>query len=100
MDKKYFVYIMANERNGTLYTGVTGNLSRRVYEHKTHKYQDSFTDIYELNMLVYFKEFSNIDAAIRHEKRIKKWDRNWKKDLIERYNPEWKDLYDNLNMLI
>ena len=92
--------MMTSGKNETIYTGVTGNLQRRVFEHKTHKYQDAFTTKYSLDKLVWFQTFSDVRAAIRHEKRLKDWDRNWKKDLIEKYNPEWKDLSDDLNMLI
>jgi len=96
--KYYYVYIMASGRNGTLYIGVTNNIARRVYEHKTHAVP-GFTSKYNVDKLVYYERFDDINMAITHEKRLKRYNRNWKKDLIERYNPEWKDLYDDLIML-
>ena len=95
----YYVYILASQRNGTLYIGVTGDLARRVYEHKNHLLP-GFTDMYDVDKLVYFEKFININDAIHREKRLKEWQRNWKKDLIEKYNPEWKDLYEDILMLI
>jgi putative endonuclease len=90
--KYYYVYILANKMNGTLYTGVTNNLLRRVYEHK-HKLADGFTKKYEVDKLVYFIQTDSIHSAIQREKQIKKWLRKWKIELIEEMNPMWKDLY-------
>lgn len=90
--KSYYVYILASKRNGTLYVGVTDSLKRRGYEHK-HDVNDGFTKKYGVHKLVYFEEFQNINDAILREKRIKKWNRKWKLELIEKMNPEWKDLY-------
>ncbi len=87
----YYVYILANKRNGTLYTGVTNNLERRIYEHKNNLIE-GFTKRYNIHELVYYEETNNIDDALLLEKRIKKWNRIWKIRLIERENPEWKDL--------
>jgi len=84
-----------SKRNGTLYTGVTNNLVRRVYEHK-QKLMDGFTKKYVLDKLVYMEEFNDINAAIAREKAIKKWNRLWKLRLIEQHNPEWEDLYELL----
>ena len=95
----YYVYILASGRNGTLYIGVTGNLPQRIYEHKIHALP-GFTDKYNVDKLVYFERFEDVHEAIKHEKRLKKWERNWKKDLIEKFNPEWRDLYDDLNNLL
>jgi putative endonuclease len=89
--KSYFVYILANERNGTLYLGVTNNLERRTFEHK-NELVPGFSSKYKTNSLVYYEETSNIEAAIQREKQIKKWNRKWKLKLIERFNPTWKDL--------
>ncbi len=79
----------------TLYTGVTNNLVRRVYEHK-NKLMEGFTKKYNINRLVYFEVFNNIEGAIRREKQIKGWVRKKKIALIESINPEWKDLYEEL----
>lgn len=95
MPKPGCVYLLTNKRNGTLYTGVTSELKHRIYLHKTDKYP-GFTHKYKLNMLVYFEEHDDIQDAIEREKRIKKWQRSWKLQLIEKLNPGWKDLYDEL----
>lgn len=91
----FYVYIMANYTNSVIYVGVTNNLKRRVYEHK-NKLVEGFTNKYNTTKLVCFLHFSHIEAAIKKEKQIKKWNRTWKNELIERENPEWKDLYDKL----
>ena len=93
--KHYYVYIMASGRNGTLYVGVTNNIARRAYEHKTHSVP-GFTKKYNVDMLVYYECFNDINMAIEQEKRLKRYHRNWKKDLIEQNNPNWDDLYDTL----
>ena len=90
--KSYYVYILASKKNGTLYTGVSNNLLRRVYEHKK-KIIKGFTSKYNVNMLVYFEENDNILNAIAREKQIKKWYRKWKIKTIEEFNPEWEDLF-------
>ena len=87
---QYFVYIMTN-KSGTLYTGVTNNLERRIYEHKNHLVK-GFTNKYKIDKLVYFEETSDINAAISREKQIKGWLRKKKIALIESMNPGWKDL--------
>ena len=91
----YYVYIMASRRNGTLYVGVTSDLLKRVYEHKT-KRMDGFTCKYGVDRLVYYECHSDIYEAIKREKQMKEWKRKWKLELIERTNPEWKDLYETL----
>jgi putative endonuclease len=93
--KGYWVYILASKRNGTLYIGVTSNLSRRVYEHK-EKLIEGFTKKYNITQLVYAEEFQDINDAIDREKCIKKWNREWKLKLIEKQNPNWEDLYENM----
>jgi len=93
--KQPCVYIMANKPNGTLYTGVTGNLIKRVWEHKNNLVE-GFTKRYDVHQLVYFEQHEDMVSAITREKRIKKWDRAWKIRIIEKQNPEWKDLYDTL----
>lgn len=87
--------MMSNREGGTLYVGVTGNLVRRVYEHKT-KAVPGFTKRYNLDKLVYFEIFDSPTTAIQGEKNIKGWNRGWKTDLIEKMNPEWRDLYPEI----
>ncbi len=94
-ERTYWVYIMASERNGTLYIGVTGDLARRVFTHRTGS-AEGFTKRYGVRMLVYCEAHSEVHLAIQREKAIKKWPRRWKLELIERDNPEWRDLYDDL----
>jgi len=89
---KYFVYILASKKNGTLYIGVTSNLEKRVWEHKQNLVE-GFTKKYKVHMLVYFEEFYNPNQAIEREKNMKEWKRKWKIELIETRNPSWSDLY-------
>lgn len=89
------VYILASRRNGTLYVGVTNNLIRRVWEHKQNL-TNGFTKKYTVHTLVYYELYSDILHAIAREKEIKKWKRRWKLQLIEKNNPDWKDLYFTL----
>ncbi|PIP64763.1 endonuclease [Candidatus Roizmanbacteria bacterium CG_4_9_14_0_8_um_filter_34_12] len=91
----YCVYILASQRNGTLYIGITNNLARRVWEHKNQK-ADGFTKKYEVHHLVYYEIHENPESAITREKQIKKWNRLWKIRIIEEKNPEWKDLYQEI----
>lgn len=93
--KNYYVYILASKKNGTLYTGVTSNLIKRMYEHK-EGLVEGFTKDYNVKNLVYFEETSDVNEAITREKRIKKWKRDWKIQLIEKRNPQWEDLYGSL----
>ncbi|MEI7480420.1 MAG: GIY-YIG nuclease family protein [bacterium] len=93
--KNYCVYILASKRNGALYIGVTNNLKRRVFEHK-NKLAEGFTEKYNVSSLVYYEQTENIEAAIEREKRIKKWNREWKLRLIEDNNSDWKDLSEEL----
>lgn len=86
-----YIYILFNKRNGTLYTGVTSDLKRRVYEHKNKVY-DSFTSKYDVNKLGYYEEYNDIKQAIEREKQIKDGSRKKKKSLIESINPSWEDL--------
>ena len=95
MDKKGFVYIMFNKRNGTLYTGVTSNLVHRIIQHK-EKLLLGFTSKYGIDKLGYFEEFQTITEAIDREKLIKGYSRKKKIELIEGINPEWEDLFDQL----
>ena len=82
---------MTNKKNGTLYIGVTNNLERRVYEHKNNLVQ-GFTSEYELHHLVYYEYTTDIESAITREKQLKKWNRKWKIELIEKINPNWIDI--------
>lgn len=91
----YYVYILASQRNGTLYIGVTNDLERRCYQH-ANKQDNGFTNKYNVRMLVYFEETSSAEVAIKREKQLKKWNRAWKLALIEKHNPEWKDLKEEL----
>ncbi|HWA91834.1 MAG TPA: GIY-YIG nuclease family protein [Rhizomicrobium sp.] len=91
MSKTYFVYILASKRNGTLYIGVTNDLDRRIREHRDGV-ADGFTKKYGVTRLVYFEAFDDIHAAIHRETRLKKWKRQWKIDLIQTANVEWRDL--------
>jgi putative endonuclease len=90
-DRQYTVYILASRRNGTLYIGVTGNLHRRILEHRL-KLVDSFSRRYGVTRLVYYETCNNVRAAIAREKQLKEWKRAWKIALIEKHNPYWNDL--------
>ncbi len=91
METKFYVYIMANKRNGTIYVGVTNSLARRVFEHR-EGLVEGFTKRYGLKMLVYFEVHDSVAVAIQRESNIKHWPRRWKLELIEAANPQWKDL--------
>ncbi|MBA3024384.1 MAG: GIY-YIG nuclease family protein [Gammaproteobacteria bacterium] len=95
MSEQPCVYILASQRNGTLYIGVTGDLVRRVWEHK-HDSADGFTKKYGIHTLVYFEQCDDMVAAIAREKLLKKWNRVWKVELIESMNPEWRDLWEEI----
>ena len=94
MSKTYCVYILANDRP-TLYIGVTNDLMRRIYQHKNQAVE-GFSKKYMLNKLVYFEFCSNIESAITREKQLKRWNREWKLELIKQSNPDLKDLYDTV----
>ncbi|NCO98463.1 MAG: endonuclease [Candidatus Moranbacteria bacterium CG_4_9_14_3_um_filter_40_7] len=93
--KSYFVYIMASQKNGTLYIGITSNLIKRAWEHKNNLVE-GFTKKYKVHRLVYFEQTENVQSALIREKQLKKWRRKWKIELIEKNNPNWNDLYNNL----
>jgi putative endonuclease len=92
---QYYVYILASTAYGTLYTGITNNLIKRIYQHKTNQ-AEGFTKKHNVHKLVYYEIHNNAHEAILREKRIKKWNRDWKINLIERDNPYWLDLYGDL----
>ena len=95
--KNYFVYIVASQRNGTLYIGMTSDLIRRIWQHKT-KLLKGFTEKYEVNKLVHSEQYQDVGTAIQREKRLKEWPRAWKIHLIEKQNPYWIDLYETIGL--
>lgn len=95
IDKQPCVYLLASRRNGTLYAGVTSNLVKRVWEHKSDLVE-GFTKRYGVHLLVWYEVHESMESAIAREKTIKGWKRRWKLELIEAMNPEWRDLYDGL----
>lgn len=92
----YYVYILASKTNVTIYTGVTNDLIRRVYEHRTNAIKSSFTAKYDVHKLVYFEETSDVKEAIAREKQIKGWNRKRKNELVNTVNPQWIDLYPSI----
>ena len=93
--KSCYVYILASKRNGTLYIRVTSDLMKRVYEHKNNLI-NGFTKKFDVHSLVYYEQYDDIESAIVREKRLKKWNRKWKLELIEKENPQRRDLYGDL----
>jgi putative endonuclease len=93
--KNFYVYILASKIGGTLYIGVTSNLVQRVAQHRM-KLVKSFTEKYDVSLLVYFEQFDDAENAIKREKQLKKWNRAWKVRLIEENNPNWGDLYPGI----
>jgi len=91
----YYVYIMTSKKNGTLYVGLTNNLIRRAYERKNDLIE-GFTKKYGVHKLVYYEQTNDIHNAIQREKELKKWNRQWKINLIEKFKPNWNDIYDEL----
>ena len=91
MSNEYYIYLLTNKHNNVLYTGVTNDLVRRIYEHK-NKLQKGFTEKYNVDRLVYYEMYADIVDAISREKQIKGWSRKKKNDLVSQLNPEWKDL--------
>lgn len=89
--KQPAVYILTSRRNGTLYVGVTSDLPKRIWEHK-NDLVEGFTKKYGVHMLIYYELHDNMEAALTREKQLKKWNRAWKLELIERENPDWRDL--------
>ena len=93
--KQPAVYMLANRRNGTLYIGVTSNLVKRVWEHK-NDLVEGFTHRYKVHRLVWYELYDRMEDAIAREKRLKRWNRQWKLNLIESSNPDWRDLYEDI----
>jgi putative endonuclease len=91
----FYVYMLASDRNGTLYIGSTDSLTKRMYEHRD-KVRQGFTAKYGVDRLVWYEVFETREGAFQRERRMKKWNRAWKIELIERFNPGWRDLYDSL----
>ncbi|MCH8041164.1 MAG: GIY-YIG nuclease family protein [Nitrospinae bacterium] len=95
MSKQPAVYILASKRNGTLYIGVTSDLPKRAWEHK-NDVVEGFTKRYRVHRLVYYELHEDMESAIRREKHMKKWNRAWKLELIEKQNPDWRDLWEGI----
>ena len=93
---EYYVYILSDHLNRTIYVGVTRDLMRRVYEHKNHLDPNSFTAKYNIHKLVYFESTPDVRVALEREKQIKSWKRKRKNDLVNSMNPSWKELYDSI----
>ncbi len=93
--KNYYIYIMASKKDGVFYIGVTGDLLKRVWQHR-EGFVEGFTKKYYVKKLVYYEITSDIKSAIQREKQIKRWKREWKIELIEKSNPDWRDLYDSI----
>ena len=94
MMKTYYVYILSSKRNGTLYIGVTNDLERRLYEHRNNLIE-GFTNKYNVHHLVYYDDVNDIQSALQREKQLKRWTRKWKIELIEKVNPELRDLAED-----
>jgi putative endonuclease len=97
MDKTFYFYMLASARNGTLYLGVTSDLVKRVWEHREGVFE-CFTKKYGIKYLVWYEVHIDAIAAITREKQLKKWKRDWKINLIQQGNPDWRDLYEDITM--
>lgn len=97
-ERVYNVYVLASKREGVLYIGFTGDIEARIYQHK-HEEVDGFTKWYHVKRLVYYESFDGPLSGIEREKQLKKWNRGWKIRLIEKHNPEWRDLYNGGDIL-
>jgi putative endonuclease len=95
MEKQFYVYILTSKMNGTLYVGITSDLVKRIWEHK-NEITEGFTKKHKVKTLVYFETFSDPENAIKREKTLKKWPRQWKLNVINEQNPEWNDLYETI----
>ena len=94
--RTYWVCMLCSKRNGTLYIGVTNDLSRRIFEHR-NKLVPGFTSRYDVTRLVWYESYENVNEALQREKSMKRWMRAWKLEAIEKMNPDWRDLYEDLN---
>ncbi|MEA1962876.1 MAG: GIY-YIG nuclease family protein [Patescibacteria group bacterium] len=92
----YYVYILTNKTNKILYIGVTNNLYSRIFQHKLKQNKNSFTAKYNTNKLIYYEEYQYIEDAIKREKQLKKWNREWKIELIKKENPTWRDFFTDM----
>jgi putative endonuclease len=99
MPKHFYVYMLASQRNGTLYIGMTSNWQRRITEHKEHL-RKGFTETYDVTKLVYIERHETFDVAVTREKQLKTWQRKWKMRLIEEMNPDWEDLTEKKDFVI
>lgn len=95
MNKTYFVYILTNFEETTFYIGVTSNLQKRIWEHK-NKVIEGFTEKYNVDRLVYYEETNSVETALKREKQLKRWHRQWKINLIKEFNPKMKDLFEDI----
>ena len=95
MPKQPYVYILASKKNGTLYIGVTSNLVQRIWQHKNNQ-MSGFTEQHSVHILVYFEQHETMESAITREKQLKKWNRQWKINLIEKENHQWNDLWESI----
>jgi putative endonuclease len=95
MNKYYYVYILTNKPYGVFYIGVTSDLIKRDYEHK-HGFAEGFSKRYNTKILVYYEVFEDVEIAIKREKRLKRWSREWKIEAINKFNPDWKDLSETI----
>ena len=91
----YYVYMLASQRNGTIYTGMTQDLMKRVWEHK-NEVVEGFTKDHNVKNLVYYEVYEELNDARHRERRLKRWNRSWKMELIEKDNPQWRDLYETI----
>ena len=97
MEKRFFVYILSNAKYGTLYIGVTSDIVKHIWEQKNHVVK-GFTEKYNLHRLVYYEIHETAESAIHKEKRLKQWQRQWKLELIDAFNPGWEDLYESVSV--
>ncbi|SDX63312.1 putative endonuclease [Lysobacter enzymogenes] len=95
MTRSPAVYLLASAKRGTLYIGVSSNLIQRIWQHREHL-NEGFTERYDVTRLVWYELHETMESAIAHEKRLKKWKREWKIDLIEQTNPDWRDLWQDI----
>ena len=98
MSKEYYLYIITNKKDGVLYIGITNNLKRRIYQHKNKVHKTTFSARYNLDKLVFYEIVETKEEALLKEARMKKWNREWKTNLINELNPDWLDLYNEIKV--